>query len=224
MVQKYTKENDRIEKERKKAENPDSVKESEYLGNVGDRITFTATARLISSYEGEYGWSGLYKFVDDDGNIIMWSTNKELDNSKYTITATIKNLQEYRGEKQTVVTRGKIIKAESLCDDMTKEELNEATTAEERKLVNKLKKCLNEISTKRYQDTDIKEIRDTIFKDTGLQSYIDQVKGWDKTDTSYLKQYKMTTEIEGKTYLFDVDLIADDEFNVHEVLAYNVYK
>lgn len=88
------------------AEN-DSV--SEYIGDVGDKIEFTAKPVVVSSYENEYGVSILYKFVDD-GNVIMWRTGKYLDpDVAYTIKATIKEHSNFRNVKQTVVTRGKVL-------------------------------------------------------------------------------------------------------------------
>lgn len=82
---------------------------SEYIGDIGDKIEFTSKPVVVSSFENEYGVSILYKFVDD-GNVIMWRTNKYLDPEvEYKIKATIKEHSDFRNVKQTVVTRGKVL-------------------------------------------------------------------------------------------------------------------
>lgn len=82
---------------------------SEFIGDIGDKIQFIAKPVVVSSYESDYGWSYLYKFVDD-GNVILWRTNKLLDvDVEYTIKATVKDHSEFRHVKQTVVTRGKVL-------------------------------------------------------------------------------------------------------------------
>jgi hypothetical protein len=81
---------------------------SEHIGTVGDKIEFKATPVCISSYLGDYGWSYIYK-MDVNNNIIVWKTNKALDEVECTIKATIKEHSDFRGQKQTVITRGKVV-------------------------------------------------------------------------------------------------------------------
>lgn len=53
----------------------------------------------------------------DNGNVIVWNTptvayyndHPIKEGNKYTITGTIKNFKEYYGEKETVLTRCKIV-------------------------------------------------------------------------------------------------------------------
>lgn len=80
---------------------------SEYIGNIGDKIEFTSDVTTISSYYTEYGITYIYKFIVK-GNIIIWRTNKKLD-GVLTIRGTIKEHSEYKGVKQTIITRGKVI-------------------------------------------------------------------------------------------------------------------
>lgn len=92
---------------KKKEQSEDRIP-SEHVGNIGDRIEFTSTPACISSYLGEYGWTYIYKmFVDN--NVIVWKTSKALDEKECTIKATIKEHSDFRGEKQTVITRGKVV-------------------------------------------------------------------------------------------------------------------
>lgn len=80
---------------------------SEYLGEVGDKIEFTATPKCVFSGEGHYGITYIYIFETDKG-IAKWTTSKAIDVEKEsTFKGTIKETIEYNGQKQTVVTRCK---------------------------------------------------------------------------------------------------------------------
>lgn len=91
----------------KKADNNIS---SEYLGEVGDKIEFTATPKCVFSGEGYYGISYIYIFETEKG-IAKWTTSKAIDVEKEsTFKGTIKETTEYNGQKQTVVTRCREVK------------------------------------------------------------------------------------------------------------------
>lgn len=87
--------------------------ESNWIGEVGDKIT-DIKVQLVRKYimDGKYGVTTLYGFQDENGNIINWwsSTFQEVElNDWVMITrATIKKLDEYKGTKQTVITRTKL--------------------------------------------------------------------------------------------------------------------
>ena len=81
---------------------------SQYVGNIGEKITFTATPVCVYSDYNAYGVMYIYKF-NVDNNEIIWKTSKPLENSEVTIKATIKEHSDFRGNKQTVITRGRII-------------------------------------------------------------------------------------------------------------------
>lgn len=97
---------------------------SEYQGEVGQKITFNvADYKALYNKSGPTNWiagATVYKIVDEDGNVYTWATNKlfhehywnnnneEIDAVAKTITATVKDHKEYKGERQTVITRGKI--------------------------------------------------------------------------------------------------------------------
>ena len=86
-------------------------KNSSYIGNLKERITVEVvleSSRMISSY---YGDSILYKFRDMNGNILCWfsssgSLDKEIGD-KFFITGTVKKHEEFKGIKQTMLTRVK---------------------------------------------------------------------------------------------------------------------
>jgi hypothetical protein len=106
---------------------------SEYVGNVGDKVTLTLTYKKYISYEVQFGYrpeiAHIHLFVDKSGNAYKWNTNKVLftlslddmgwekynyinEGQTLTIKGSIKAHTEYNGEKQTELTRCKIIKAE----------------------------------------------------------------------------------------------------------------
>lgn len=95
-------------RETAKKQERESVQKSEYVGNVGDKITFTATPECVYSDYTDFGMLYIYKFIVD-GNVIIWKTSKGLDSVEMTIKATIKELSEYHGTKQTIITRGKVL-------------------------------------------------------------------------------------------------------------------
>lgn len=84
---------------------------SQYIGNVGDKLKDIAVIFEKEIYIGEtqFGSKYLYCF-QHNGNSVNWFTDKrdfEVGNA-YTMSATVKELKEYNGIKQTIVTRAKI--------------------------------------------------------------------------------------------------------------------
>lgn len=86
---------------------------SQYAGEVGEKIIFDVTESKILytidpySYYGDYSYA--WRLVDEKGNVIIWKTSNSDIEVGDVIAATVKSLGQYRGEKQTVVTRGKIV-------------------------------------------------------------------------------------------------------------------
>ena len=80
---------------------------SDYVGKVKERITIqVATARLVTSWETDYGVTYLYKFVDQSGNVFVWRASRSVEVSDgMIIKGTVKEHSEYDGVKQTVLTR-----------------------------------------------------------------------------------------------------------------------
>lgn len=87
---------------------------SEYVGNTGDKIIVDInTQRVLYTKSGsQYAYNApdtyVYEIKDAKGNIYVWSTYLELEGVKQII-ATVKDHKEYKGVKQTILTRGKII-------------------------------------------------------------------------------------------------------------------
>ena len=108
---------------------------SKHIGNIGDRITIrVVSARVLYTKYTHYTYSGeatyVNELVDEDGNVYIWSTQDLVsnyfngscgyydDNGNWntfvkggvvTIVATVKSHSEYKGVKQTVITRGKVL-------------------------------------------------------------------------------------------------------------------
>lgn len=84
---------------------------SNYVGEVNARRFFTLTIEhVISLPDRGYGSSNMHKMVDDQGNCFVWVTGGDtiLEKGKTIhLQGTIKAHSEYKGIKQTVLTRCK---------------------------------------------------------------------------------------------------------------------
>ena len=96
---------------------------SEYVGNVGDKISIDVIDfACVHSMETSFGTYRIYKFKDDKGNLYVWKTTSFVPNCKgvHTVEGIVKEHSEYRGIKETILTRCKIDKPEkSHIDDST---------------------------------------------------------------------------------------------------------
>lgn len=100
--------NRELEYEAKRREEAAQGKLSEYVGNTGDRIEITVVAvKLITSWDGMYGMTYIWKITDEAGNIYTWKTGNHIPDNCKKIKATVKGHDEYRGTKQTELTRCK---------------------------------------------------------------------------------------------------------------------
>ena len=103
-------------KDMQKRQEMSTARVNEHVGNIGDRITFkVAFARVLfvkdNSYYSYYsGASKVWEIIDTDGHTFKWSASFSTEiKPNDTITATVKDHAEYKGLKQTVITRGKVI-------------------------------------------------------------------------------------------------------------------
>ena len=100
------------ENERRKA----AENHSEYVGNVGDRIEVPVTIKSAYNFEvasysrwGRTETHTIYTMLDKDGNVYVWKTSGWLgqEGEDVVIKGTVKEHSEYKGVKQTVLTRCK---------------------------------------------------------------------------------------------------------------------
>lgn len=85
--------------------------DSKHVGEIGQRITIKVQSiACLTSWETQWGICGLYKIVDENGNVYIWKTSNylELDEIK-TISATVKEHKEFNDIKQTEITRCRVV-------------------------------------------------------------------------------------------------------------------
>lgn len=95
----------------KRAQQNAELATSEYVGKVGERLNFDVReAKLLTSFETYYGTTHLYRFIDANGNVLIWFTGNSVDvETMPRIKATVKEHSERDGVKQTILTRVKKI-------------------------------------------------------------------------------------------------------------------
>ena len=86
--------------------------DSSYIGEVGKRQDFEVTVVGLHQIEGQYGVTNIYKLLDAAGNLLTWFASSDaLEEGKaYVLKGTVKAHEEYKGTKQTIITRCKIVK------------------------------------------------------------------------------------------------------------------
>lgn len=98
-----------IEKEIEKAEKEEANAESKYFGEIGIRYKDKVIKDVvcITKYQTQWGINSIYKITIEDDATLFWKTNKYIDNEKSfdKISFTVKAHNEYKGEKQTEITR-----------------------------------------------------------------------------------------------------------------------
>ena len=97
----------------------------EYIGSVGSKISVEVTYKKHTSYQTHYTYYGethnIFILEDASGNCIVWNTTGWLEDKKFNekngmymtifpgskllLTATVKEHSEYKGTKQTVISR-----------------------------------------------------------------------------------------------------------------------
>lgn len=143
MVPTYRREVEKIEAaaKREKAHNAEA-EASQFVGNVGDKISINvASATCVYSSESMYGMQYLYKFVGTDNNVYMWSTSNWIEDTDRveSVKGSVKNHEEFRGVKQTILTRCKV----TLKPESKKEEQKAPGSTEAEDAVAEFLQCCN---------------------------------------------------------------------------------
>lgn len=95
-------------------------KASEHFGEIKKRADYTLTLVRHTGWDSQFGYTNLYVFRTPEGNLATWkSKNYIRDPECYTreaavgdtitVKATVKEHTEYKGTKQTVLTRCKVL-------------------------------------------------------------------------------------------------------------------
>ena len=81
--------------------------DSEFIGNIGDRLDLTLTVTNTIPLDTQYGHSTMHLFKDNDDNVYIWTTSaKTLTAGKtYDLKGSIKDQRIYKGVKQNIITR-----------------------------------------------------------------------------------------------------------------------
>lgn len=83
-----------------------------YVGSIGEKITFTINNFRTLYTKRPYAYNGectyVYEIKDELGHTFIWSTTNTNLKVSSKLTATIKEHNEYKSIKQTVITRGKV--------------------------------------------------------------------------------------------------------------------
>jgi len=85
---------------------------SNYVGTIKERKVFPLTVKRYNVFDGSYGVTHQYIFHDDEGNVFCWYASSKQDmevGSKYAVKGTIKSHTEYKGVRQTNLTRCTIL-------------------------------------------------------------------------------------------------------------------
>jgi hypothetical protein len=92
------------------AERAEKAAKSQHLGNQGSRLQGEVTCTAKFEIDTHYGPSTIYVFEDESGSQLKWFTasNPGIDKGdKGLLEGTVKKHDEYRGTKQTILTRCK---------------------------------------------------------------------------------------------------------------------
>ena len=113
---------------------------SQYVGEVGQRLTIKMVGHYSATFETRIGWKTetmhIHIMRDENGNAYKWATQNSLgyyvedekgwmidkgkrwswhsieEDETFVIVGTVKDHSEYKDEKQTVLTRCKVKRAE----------------------------------------------------------------------------------------------------------------
>lgn len=81
--------------------------DSEYQGEVGDKLELIVIVEKAITLDSFYGASTMHVMYDYDGNCYVWTTSARSwePQTEHHIIGTVKDHKLYKGTKQTVLTR-----------------------------------------------------------------------------------------------------------------------
>lgn len=84
---------------------------TEWYGNLKDKVQLNVKLTRRGSFDTQFGTTMVYTFEDADGHQLIWKTSNWLEQEvgdSLTIKGTVKAHSEYKGIKQTELTRCKV--------------------------------------------------------------------------------------------------------------------
>lgn len=85
--------------------------ETRHYGEIGDKVEKTVKLIRYGCFDTQFGVTYIYTFESPEGYTFIWKTSKWLElesNTELTLKGTVKAFSEYKGIKQTQLTRCKI--------------------------------------------------------------------------------------------------------------------
>lgn len=107
--------NRHLKEEKARAEQRDVELKSEYFGEKNKRYKSqnVVDMKMLTGWENQYGMTYMYQIILESGNVLIWKSSnwysKEDLEKVDRIDFTVKDHNEYKGIKQTVVTRCKFV-------------------------------------------------------------------------------------------------------------------
>jgi hypothetical protein len=95
------------DRELAKKEKTKEFADSKHVGEVKERREFNVTVKRIFEKDGDFGLTRIHHMLTDNNEYLVWfASSRGLEEGQsYTVKATIKKHDEFRGVKQTVVNR-----------------------------------------------------------------------------------------------------------------------
>lgn len=87
-----------------------------HIGNVKERWEITVTVEAVNYHATQYGTTSIYTLLDADGNVFKWFASNDVlekfidSQAPVTIQGTIKSHGEWKGIRETHLTRCKVVK------------------------------------------------------------------------------------------------------------------
>lgn len=88
-----------------------ATRTNEWIGTVGKREVFTLRFMGYRAFQGDWGDRYLNRWEDATGNAVNWWTGTSDDYTEgavYQVRATVKSHDEYKGRKQTIISRAAV--------------------------------------------------------------------------------------------------------------------
>lgn len=98
-------------KNRKAQWEKENAPETEWFGNLKDKVNLKVTLKTIRGFDTPFGWTNIFTFEDNQGHQFIWKTGSYVEaqeGAEVTLKGTVKAHSEYKGIKQTELTRCKV--------------------------------------------------------------------------------------------------------------------
>lgn len=95
------------------AEKNAEIDPGQWVADLGEKVTLSGTVTGVSSFEGTYGMSWIVKVATPLGAVKMFTTARGLialeTGAEVTITGTVRSHDEFRGVRETLIGRPKLV-------------------------------------------------------------------------------------------------------------------